>query len=125
MRVNNKGGIMGLEGALRGLAENLPKNDRESGQVETAVRLQWDDVEELAAYLLGLGDDYETDEVESGLYEKYEISPEAFHEIVENLLPLVDLGESPLSGKWYRGFSKPVNEKARAWLLKMGCDHEY
>lgn len=90
-----------------------------ASDVETVVRLHWHDVEELASHLLGLGDDYETDDVENGLYDKYEISFESFHAIIEKLLPLVDVGESPLTKKWYRGFSRPVGEKARAWLLKI------
>ena len=100
-----------------------PKQTEKNGGsvgVETDVRLHWHDVEELAAHILGLGDEYESGDVENELCDKYEISFESFHAIIEKLLPLVDVGESPLSGKWYRGFSKPINEKMREWLLKVG-----
>ena len=40
------------------------------------------DAEELAAKLLGFGDEYEPDEVEQKMYDVYEISMEKFHKLI-------------------------------------------
>jgi len=44
---------------------------------------------------------------------------EAFCSVIRKLLPLCDVGKSPITGKIYRGFSRPENETAKVWLLKM------
>ena len=61
------------------------------------------DVEELVRGMDCLGDDVE---VEDYVLQKYDCSWEAFCHIVSDLLPLIVIGESPLTGKMYRGFGK-------------------
>ena len=63
------------------------------------------DAEELAAKLLGFGDEYEPDEVEQKMYDVYEISMESFHKLICGLAPMCEVGQSPLSGKKSRGFA--------------------
>lgn len=67
-------------------------------------RISYWDVEELAAYIAGLGDEYSDDELREKFYDKFEVEFEAFHKIVEHLLPMVTVGQT-LSGKIHRGFS--------------------
>ncbi len=50
--------------------------------------IHWTEAEELAAKICGLGDDYESDQVEQALFDKYEISFEKFNELIEDLAPL-------------------------------------
>ena len=67
------------------------------------------DAEELAAKLLGFGDEYEPDEVEQKMYDVYEISMESFHKLICGLAPMCEVGQSPLSGKKSRGFADIEN----------------
>lgn len=84
------------------------------------VRLLDHEVEELAAYLLGLDDEYEDWEIERKLLCEFDMDLDAFRSLVERLLPLCDVGRSSMTGKTYRGFARHKNEKAKVWLLKMG-----
>lgn len=72
--------------------------------------LHWFDVEELAAFLCGLmNDDHDydadTSEVETALYDQYDIDFETFEKLVRVLLPLADVMTSELSGERYRCFA--------------------
>ena len=78
-------------------------------------KLDWLDSMDLAAHLLNLGKDYEVDDVEQALADKYGISFDAFSEIVEKLVPLCEVAKSPLSDEWYRGFADRENH---VWLVK-------
>jgi hypothetical protein len=74
------------------------------------------DIEELACEILGLdSDEVETSEVERLLYEEFEIDFETFQEIINRLLPLIDVGISPLTGERNKGFS---NQGGGCWLVK-------
>jgi len=77
------------------------------------------DVEELLCKILGL--DYEAIDadfqvIEEKLYEDLEMSTDSFHEIVNRLLPLIDVANSPMTDKQYKGFS---DAKKNAWFVKM------
>ena len=67
------------------------------------------DAEELAAKLLGFGDEYEPEEVEQELFDVYEISMDSFHRLISDLAPMCEVGQSPLSGKKSRGFADIEN----------------
>ena len=98
------------------------KQDQETvslSSTEAKVRLLDSDIEELAAFLLGLGDEYEDWEIEKKLLYEFDMDFEAFCSVIRKLLPLCDVGKSPITGKIYRGFSRPENETAKVWLLKM------
>lgn len=81
------------------------------------------ELEELAAFLLGkeLGKFADKDgEYEynlwSAFYDEFLIEERYFARLVNKLVPLIDLGKSPLTGQVYKGFS---DAEARSWLVKM------
>jgi len=73
------------------------------------MKIDWIDAEELAAKLCELGDEYDSDAVEQALAEKYEISFDKFHNLICDLAPMCEVGQSPLSGKKSRGFADIEN----------------
>ena len=77
---------------------------------------------ELAARLLGMGDDWEDeDEVWEKLYDLHEIGGDGFCWLVNQLLPMIDIAESPMTGDTYKGFSKVLKPGLSEWLVKMEC----
>jgi hypothetical protein len=73
------------------------------------IKINWHDVEDLAALVLGLEDDAQSDAIERELWDKLEISFEDFQNIVEVLLPFTIPAKSPLTDTVYHGF---VNDGA-------------
>ena len=63
------------------------------------------DTEELAAKILGFGNEYEPDEVEQKMYDAYEISMENFHKLICVLAPMCAVGQTAFGGKMSRGFA--------------------
>lgn len=77
------------------------------------------DVEELACKIVGLDYDEidaDTQKIEDALYHRFGIGVDVLSDIVSRLLPLIDVGESPISKKRYKGFSDTENQM---WLVKM------
>jgi hypothetical protein len=79
------------------------------------VRVDSFDIEDLAIFILGLDENSESCEIELALYEEFECTLESFSQIIAHLLPLCDVGESPLTKKVYRGFSDRKNQR---WIIK-------
>lgn len=83
-------------------------------------------IEELAAYLTNIDladiedDNYDTQLAEA-LREKYEIPFEHFCELIEDLVPLVSVGQSSLTGKMYAGFA---DKPKKLWLVKTELPEE-
>ena len=76
--------------------------------------INWTDMEELAAKVCGLDpDEAEYREIDQALCDKYEISAEAFEEIVKKLFEMLSFGVSPITSTPFVGFSKD-----HGWLLK-------
>jgi hypothetical protein len=79
------------------------------------------ELEELAAFISDL--DYENldgdtnNQIEQAIYDKFGIDLDQFQKIVEVLMPLIDVGESPLTGTIFKGFSKKEGNHG-TWLLK-------
>lgn len=76
------------------------------------------DIEELACKITGLDYDEidaDTSIIEEKLYEEFEIDLDNFASIICRLLPLVDVGESPFTGKAYKGF---VDIENNCWLVR-------
>ena len=74
------------------------------------------DMEELAYKILGIDYDEidaDTEVIEEELYNMFEIDLENFSEIINRLLPLIDVGESPLTKQKFKGFSA-----GSSWLAK-------
>lgn len=75
-----------------------------------------DNYEELAMHLTGFDpvyDDFDYDQVEELLYDKYSIDMEPFNKLVGELVNLINVGESPLTKKIYKGFGHDG-----FWLVK-------
>ena len=68
------------------------------------------DIEELACKIIGIDiDDPDVDGdtqiIEENLFADLGIDLEQFKVIVDRLMPLIDIGDSPLTNKRYKGFS--------------------
>ena len=75
---------------------------------------------ELAAHLLGIDENAEDldEQVEQKLYDKYQIELCCFMALANDLLPLCDVGQSPITKKLFRGFSVREETHGR-WLAKV------
>ena len=89
------------------------------------------DIEEVACAVLGLEyEDYEeaddcTEQIENILIEEMNIDLDTLERIVSKLLPLIEMGKSPLTGIAYKGFSREFIKgscKVRKWIAKMQID---
>ena len=77
------------------------------------------DVEELACHITGLdydAIDADTSIIENKLYEEFGCDLDQFTTIVRRLLPMIDVGKSPITKARYKGFSD--TEKGM-WFVKM------
>lgn len=74
------------------------------------------EVEELAAKILGFGEDYDEEEVEQKLFDVYEISMDSFHRLISDLVPLCEVGESPITKQRFRGFADIENQ---CWIVRV------
>ena len=71
------------------------------------MKVDYYDVISLASVICGKSADYEdADEVEQKLYDKFEISLESFHLIIEKLIELTPTWKSPLTDTVFHGFVK-------------------
>jgi len=84
----------------------------------SAARVDWMDVQELAAHILNMDEDSEYDEVEEKVYEEFECSMETFEKIVAHLVPCAAIAKSPLTDDVYRGFSKPMPDGGACWIVR-------
>ena len=89
------------------------------------------DIEEVDCAVLGLEyEDYEeaddcTEQIENILIEEMNIDLDTLERIVSKLLPLIEIGKSPLTGIAYKGFSREFIKgscKVRKWIAKMQID---
>lgn len=74
------------------------------------------DIEELAAHLCGFStdDDYETDQVEEKMIEKYNIDLSYFTDLMNDISPLLDMAVSPLTEEPFIGFGD-----GNMWIAKI------
>lgn len=79
------------------------------------------DIEELANKLCGTNHE-ETDDIESAVYEKYDIDLGNLTVLVRDLFNLVTLGISPLTNTPLIGFA---NEKDSFWLMKKDVTNQF
>lgn len=73
-------------------------------------------IEELACVVTGLDyDEIDADHdiIEEKLSQEFDISFESFHELIERLLPLIEVQKSDLTKTLYKGFGKDG-----LWLVK-------
>jgi hypothetical protein len=85
------------------------------------------DLEDLAMYILGIDpncDDYEQ-KIETALYNSYGIEdPDAFYQLIRQLVPLIDKSKSGISDTTYKGFaaverSNEDGSQLKRWILKI------
>ncbi len=82
------------------------------------IRVHHWDVEELMAKMLGKSKEYENDEIEdleSEFYEKFEVDSEAFHKLVEHLMPYTVMSKSDLTETVRIGF---VDHAEGVYIIK-------
>jgi len=72
--------------------------------------------EELAAKLLGIEFDKNWDQIDSMLLEQYGINLDNFENLVELLLPMIEIASSPLTQTTYKGF---LDTDTMTWLMKV------
>ena len=80
------------------------------------MKISYYDAEELAAKLLGFGEDYEPDDVEQKLWDVYEISMDSFHRLISDLAPMCEVGQSPITGEKFRGFADVASQ---CWIARV------
>ena len=75
---------------------------------------------ELAAHLLGIDEDADDldEQVVEKIYERYEIEFHNFRVLCSELLPLCDVGQSPITKELFRGFSVREETHGR-WLARV------
>lgn len=66
------------------------------------------DCEELAAHLVGIDYDEceDEDEIWARLYDKYDIDDDEFIQLISDLLPMIQVGETVLGKRVVKGFGK-------------------
>ena len=85
------------------------------------VKLDWDEAKEIADVLTKTenpDEDYSV--TENALAEKYNISLEDFHEIVDGIFRMIDFGISPLTQTPFVGISK-----GNEWLAKKEVNQQF
>lgn len=81
------------------------------------------EVEELAQFLVGRGDDdLETSEIEQLFYDKYDITLDRFEELLKDLWPLLSIGISPITDKAFAGFS---DKKNGLWIVNKNIEGDF
>ena len=72
---------------------------------------------EIIAYKINQGyeldDELDEDELEELLYEHCDMNFDQLEMIIERLIPLCAVDNSPLTGNWYQGFAKDY-----MWIIK-------
>ena len=73
-------------------------------------------IEELIAKVCGVDVDAEFDNLDEILWDKFEIDYSNFERLVNKLLPLCEVGQSPLTGIISRGFA---DTKEQRWIMRI------
>lgn len=82
------------------------------------------EVEELACKITGLDyDEIDADEtqIEEALLERFGCDLPQFADMMSRLVPLIDVGSSPLTKERYKGFA---DTEKQIWLLKMKIEKQ-
>lgn len=82
------------------------------------ARTNYLEIEELACKILGVDYDdidADTDVINEKLDEEFFIDLDVFQNIVDRLLPLIDVGTSDLTNTRFKGFADVKNKR---WLVK-------
>lgn len=71
------------------------------------------EVEELVRHMFQLEDEDDLDALDEAIFEQWGTTFENFKAMLEQLVPLIEVGTSELTGKTYKGFGKDG-----LWLVK-------
>lgn len=79
---------------------------------------------ELASYLCDVDEEADDELIAAALEDTYGITMEAFTELIDDLLPLIDFGRGGLGGKLYQGFARKMDptgdgERVNQWLARV------
>lgn len=77
-----------------------------------------EDAMELAIQILGLDEESEYDDVEEKFMEEFHTDLESFSNLLGYLVPMIDVGTSPLSGKTFKGFSVSLEGDNSMFIVK-------
>lgn len=90
--------------------------------MENKKKLDWNDIEELAADLCNIDTDSENweEEVETALYDNFEIDIEMFQKLIQSLYDRLNLDFSSISLNAFIGFGNQS-----LWLLKKDVSNEF
>jgi len=87
-------------------------------------KIHWADANEITAVICGLDPETDHGEVEQVLFDKFEISTEAFEKILQIIYDMIDFGVSPITNTPTIGFALK-GEKVSQWILKKDCTQEF
>ena len=92
---------------------------KENTQPKT-TRLDYYEVEELAAYICGIDYDEENDtnKIDEELITKFKIDIVELQTLLEHLVPMIEIGKSPATEVLYKGFSKKDKFNIDKWIIK-------
>lgn len=98
----------------------MAKQEKKTIEIPKRINVNWHDVEELAAKILDVHEQWENDEIdrselEEKFFEKFDCSLESFEEIVPHLMQFTVLSKSDLSDNFRIGFVDHVNG---AYIIK-------
>lgn len=75
-----------------------------------------EDAQGVARLILGLDATANNEVIDQHLCDNFNTDIEVFEDIINRLLPLIDVGKSPLTGEVYKGFSNIENKE---WLARI------
>lgn len=90
-------------------------------------KIDWIEAYEVAAVLCGIDPDSNADAVEEALANKFEIEPEYFETILQQLFKHLDFGVSPITNQAYVGFTREDTDldNMKCWMIKKDCKQEF
>jgi|TARA_R110000851_G_scaffold319347_1_gene483660 predicted AlkP superfamily pyrophosphatase or phosphodiesterase len=77
-----------------------------------------EDAQKLAIHILGLDENTEYDEAEESFMENFHTDLDHFADLLSYLVPMIDVGKSPLTDKTFKGFSVNLGGDDRMFIIK-------
>jgi hypothetical protein len=70
------------------------------------MKLDYWDVENLAAAMMGMDENTDSDSIEDALEDRFDVSFTSYQKIVEALIPFTVSAKAAINGEQFRGFVK-------------------
>ena len=74
------------------------------------IEMSEEDCCDLAAHILNISDQTDDELVWLELDNQYGVEPPEFIKLITKLVPLIDVGKSPLTGKMSKGFAEKLGD---------------